>query len=150
MSICLEYIFDFLTIVHIRMAPKRDVSGYEGEGKDKAKWDDKKTEIFLKVCVEEILAGNRPSTHFSKEGWKNLEKKFHDRTGHAYDRKQLKNKWDSLKKDFSSFAKLVEKETGLGWDNEKKTIQAPEEWWTEKGKVCFVVSYDIIVVSHIF
>ena len=57
------------------MAPKTNVSGCEGDGKDKAKWDDKKTEIFLKVCIEEILAGNRPSSHFNKEGWKNVQKK---------------------------------------------------------------------------
>ena len=58
------------------MAPKRDMRGCEGDGKDKAKWDDVKTEIFLKVYIEEILVGNRPSTHFTKEGWKNVHKNF--------------------------------------------------------------------------
>ena len=121
----------------IRMASKRDMRGCEGDGKDKAKWDDTKTEIFLKVCIEEILAGNRPSTHFTKEGWRNVQQKFHERSDNNYDRTQLKNRWDALRREFTSFAKMVEKETGLGWDHERKTIQAPDEWWTDKGKVCW-------------
>ncbi|KAF7833146.1 L10-interacting MYB domain-containing protein [Senna tora] len=40
----------------------------EGEGTEKAKWDDRNTKIFLKVCVEEVLAGNRPHSHFTKDG----------------------------------------------------------------------------------
>ena len=133
MSLC-------FTLVNIRMAPKTNVSSCEGDGKDNEKRDDKKTEIFLKVCTKEILARNRPSLHFSKEGWKNVQQKFHERTNHAYDCKQLKNRWDALKREFSSFMKLVEKQTGLGWDHEKKAIQAPNERWTDKSKVCFCCS----------
>ncbi|KAI9078609.1 hypothetical protein K1719_039447 [Acacia pycnantha] len=32
------------------------------------------------------------------------------------------------------WAKLVENETGLGWDSGKNTIMAPPEWWEAKGK----------------
>ncbi|KAI9079582.1 hypothetical protein K1719_038486 [Acacia pycnantha] len=48
--------------------------------------------------------------------------------------KQLKNGWDALKYEFGMWAKLVEKETGLGWDSIKNTIVAPPEWWEAKGK----------------
>jgi len=43
------------------------------------------------------------------------------------DRIQLKNKQDSPKKDFQSFAELVVKDTSLGWNYEKNTIVAYEE-----------------------
>lgn len=50
-------------------------------------------------------------------------KKEHD----VLDRIQLKNKQDSPKKDFQSFAELVVKDTSLGWNYEKNTIVAYEE-----------------------
>ncbi|KAH7679308.1 Myb/SANT-like domain-containing protein [Dioscorea alata] len=45
------------------------------------RWDDIKTESLLKICVEKVQAGNRPHTHFTKEGWKNIVAKFFSRTG---------------------------------------------------------------------
>lgn len=37
--------------------------------------------------------------------------------------------------DFTTWKNLIEKETGLGWDHEKQTIIAPDEWRTSKEKV---------------
>ncbi|XP_054808675.1 L10-interacting MYB domain-containing protein-like [Prosopis cineraria] len=54
-------------------------------------------------------------------------------TGCAYDRTQLKNRWDAVR-DFGSFTRLVRKESSLGWDHENQTIQALEEWWADKSK----------------
>jgi hypothetical protein len=53
------------------------VKSSESDGKIVAKWaEEYKTEILLKICIEEIEAGNRPTTHFIKEGWKNITNKF--------------------------------------------------------------------------
>ncbi|KAL5194344.1 L10-interacting MYB domain-containing protein [Glycine soja] len=49
---------------------------------------------MLKVCIEEVNAGNKPHNHFTKLAY-----------------------W---------------KDTGLGWDGEKKTIAASDEWWEGK------------------
>ncbi|XP_061342504.1 uncharacterized protein LOC133288704 [Gastrolobium bilobum] len=113
-----------------KLAQSENVSDNHG----KAKWTDTNTETFLKICVEEIEAGNRPHTHFNKDGWNNLMNKFNSRIGKNYDKKQLKNKWDSLKQEFGLWAKLVEKETGLIWDPVKNTVVASAEWWETKGK----------------
>lgn len=32
----------------------------------KARWDPRTTEAFIRICVEELHAGNRPSSHFNK------------------------------------------------------------------------------------
>ncbi|KAF7824084.1 L10-interacting MYB domain-containing protein-like [Senna tora] len=66
-----------------------NVDDGEGEGIEKAKWDDRNTKEFLKACVEEIFTGNRPHSHFNKEGWRNVKDKFNERTGHAYVHKQI-------------------------------------------------------------
>lgn len=76
--------------------------------------DDNKIGILLKFCIEEIKACNRPTIHFSKEGWKNITKKIQKKVGYVCDHTQLKNIWDTLKREFSSFVKLVDKQTGVG------------------------------------
>ncbi|CAH9134644.1 unnamed protein product [Cuscuta epithymum] len=99
---------------------------------EKATWDLMSTESFIRVCVEELEAGNRPGTHFNKLGCDNIEKKFSQLTGRCYKKAQLKNRWDSLKKEWSQWMSLVRDETGLGWDNVKQTVAADEEWWNRK------------------
>ncbi|XP_020578145.1 L10-interacting MYB domain-containing protein-like [Phalaenopsis equestris] len=97
-----------------------------------AMWDREVTIIFCDLCVREVEVGNRPTTFFNKEGWRNIEVKFKEMTGRDYDRMKMKNKWDQLKKDWKLWKELKQGSTGMGWDPVKRTIDAPEEWWAEK------------------
>ncbi|KAI0508110.1 hypothetical protein KFK09_014244 [Dendrobium nobile] len=100
-----------------------------------ATWEKDVKIILCDLCLREIELGNRPSTHFNKEGWTNLIKNFFEKTGREYDKVQLKNKWDQLKKDWKLWKELKRGSTGLGWDPRKKSIDAPDEWWKEKLEV---------------
>ncbi|KAG8377600.1 hypothetical protein BUALT_Bualt08G0049900 [Buddleja alternifolia] len=106
--------------------------GKNVETTEKASWDLRTTEIFIKICVEELLAGNRPGSHFNKTGWDNLVRKFTTSTNRNYTRIQLKNRWDSLKKEWGIWKRLLRGESGLGWNNEKGTIEATPDWWQRK------------------
>ena len=77
----------------------------------------------------------RPDTHFNKEGWRYVIQNFQKESGKSYGKAQLKNKWDSLKKEWRLWKELLGKETGLGWSISKQTIDASDEWWDEKIKV---------------
>ncbi|XP_021806969.1 L10-interacting MYB domain-containing protein-like [Prunus avium] len=114
--------------------PSQDECGEESKKQGKAHWDDEALDAFIKICVVETIAGNRLGGHFSKQGWKNVIKKFSELTQRTYTQKQLKNKWTGLKKDWQLWTSLVGKETGLGWDPVKKTINASNEWWDKKVK----------------
>ncbi|BFG30335.1 hypothetical protein CerSpe_166100 [Prunus speciosa] len=114
--------------------PSQDECGEESKKQGKAHWDDEALDAFIKICVVETIAGNRPGGHFSKQGWKNVVRKFSELTQRTYTQKQLKNKWTGLKKDWQLWTSLVGKETGLGWDPVKKTINASNEWWDKKVK----------------
>ncbi|CAL8176438.1 unnamed protein product [Prunus armeniaca] len=35
-------------------------------------WNNQNTTIFCDLCIKEVEAGNRPGTHFKKEGWENV------------------------------------------------------------------------------
>ncbi|XP_028754585.1 uncharacterized protein LOC114714064 [Neltuma alba] len=56
---------------------------------------------------------------------------FTAKTGRAYTRIQLKNKYDTLRKEWQLWDRLL-RETGLGWDAERNTVSAPDDWWEKK------------------
>ncbi|CAN6554545.1 unnamed protein product [Malus baccata var. baccata] len=84
-------------------------------------WNAHNISLFCDVCIKEVEAEHCPGTHFDKDGYANIKANFKAETGHDYERKQLKNKWD-----------LVGKETGLGWNSSKGTVDASNKWWNNK------------------
>ena len=63
------------------------------------------------------------------KGYKNLEDKFFETTKARLTKKQFKNKWDMLKKEYTQFMELKLAATGLGWDKQSRTIEADDNWW---------------------
>jgi hypothetical protein len=53
-------------------------------------------------------------------------------------KKQFKNKWDALKKDYTGWMELLNA-TRLGWDPETKSMDADDDWW----KNHIAVSYNV-------
>ncbi|KAM6546243.1 hypothetical protein CsatB_026979 [Cannabis sativa] len=107
------------------------------QGKSKAVWDSTTHEKWIDLAVEQVRAGNRNGSHLRKLGWKNFIEKFNLKTGRNYDRKQMKNHWDNVKKEWQLWDSLLRGETGLGWDMQRQTVDAPNEWWEEKLQVGF-------------
>jgi hypothetical protein len=50
-------------------------------GNSLADWCDENTRIVCEIFADEVLKGNRSSTHLSKTGYKNVIERFKDRTG---------------------------------------------------------------------
>ncbi|KAG2262678.1 hypothetical protein Bca52824_069757 [Brassica carinata] len=94
----------------------------------KAVWEAEYHRVFLDLCVEQTMLGNKPGTHFSKEGWRNILTSFQEQTGAMYDRMQLKNHWDTMSRQWKIWCRLVQ--TGyMGWDPETNTFGASDEEW---------------------
>ena len=102
--------------------------------KSKASWDDSKVKCFIDLCLEEVVAGNKPSTVLNKDGYEKLERKFKGRTGFSYTRAQLKNHWDTLKKDWQIW-NILRKQTCKGWSKEKNTYSLTYQLWEIFAKV---------------
>ncbi|XP_051207086.1 L10-interacting MYB domain-containing protein isoform X2 [Lolium perenne] len=95
---------------------------------EKAVWDAYHTRVFCDICMDEVNANNRDGGCLSRKGYKNLGEKFTEKTGKQFTKKQFKNKWDALKKDYTGWMEL-QNATGLGWDPVTKTMDADDEWW---------------------
>lgn len=99
-----------------------------------AEWNDENTRIICELFAEQVRAGNRPTTHLNNIGYSQVASKFQQRTQLLYTKKQLKNKWDKLKSDYSTWKKLLIKGEGLGWNNARGTIAADDDWWKKTNK----------------
>ncbi|CAA0817586.1 Unknown protein, partial [Striga hermonthica] len=62
--------------------------------------------------------------------WKKVESQFKKRTNLPWDKNKLKNKVDWMRTRWSMWKQLKGKETGLGWDHIKGTIDATDECLT--------------------
>ena len=100
-----------------------ETTSFENEvQKAKAVWDIRVTEQFIQAYLEQVYKGERNGTTLTKKGWKSVIARFNDLSGWNYDKMQLKNKWDNLKKEWLVWHELFPKEIGLRWDNIKHIV----------------------------
>ncbi|MBA0550908.1 hypothetical protein Golob_021817 [Gossypium lobatum] len=52
---------------------------------------------------------------------------FEKEKGKAYSQRQLKNRWDALKKEWKAWKKLKSEDTGLWWNPIKRTVYASDD-----------------------
>ncbi|XP_028797060.1 L10-interacting MYB domain-containing protein-like [Neltuma alba] len=96
----------------------------------KVTWDPYTTKILIDVCVEQIVHKERQRTSFKRPGWGKIEKNFQERSRRKYDSRQLKNKFDMLRKDWKLWDKLISGETGIGYAVATNRVLASDEWLT--------------------
>ncbi|XP_054801459.1 uncharacterized protein LOC129305455 [Prosopis cineraria] len=81
--------------------------------KEKALWTTEETELFIKLALQQVKKNECKGSTLSKEGWEALMQQFNALSSRSYDKKQLKNKWDNLRKDWNIWDKLLNKETDI-------------------------------------
>ncbi|KAI9076985.1 hypothetical protein K1719_041061 [Acacia pycnantha] len=90
--------------------------------KHNARWDRYTTKNLLEICVKEISTSGKPGVSFKARRWEVVVDEFNKRANKNYNQKQLKNRLDNLKLDWTAWKQLLGKETGLGWNHETGTI----------------------------
>lgn len=94
----------------------------------KAYWIPLHHQLFVELCMEQIQKGNRPTHCFKRVGWHAIIKGFTQKTGLHYDKKQMKNHYDSTKELWKAWKALIGK-SGMRFDPVLRTISASDDAW---------------------
>ncbi|XP_022681408.1 circumsporozoite protein-like isoform X3 [Setaria italica] len=96
---------------------------------DSIEWTDANTTIICSLFAKQVKKGNRPNTHLNSVGYDEVSNEFFNLTAIRLTKRQMKNKWDKLKIDLTTWKKLMRKQTGAGWDRARGVIDMDDEWW---------------------
>ncbi|CAH1428643.1 unnamed protein product [Lactuca virosa] len=91
---------------------------------DRITWNNENIVIFCDVCIDYIAKNRRGQLM----RWKEIEDLFTERIGKRYHSKSLKNKYDSMKKDWRIWKFLKTGEPDLGWNPTTGKLDCPDEW----------------------
>lgn len=94
----------------------------------RAKWTANSTKIFANLLVEQIQQGNRPNNVFNKKAWKHIREEFNKQTGLKFDRQQLKNHLDVLRKRYN-YVKVLLDQNEFSWDVSQCMVIAEDAVW---------------------
>ncbi|KAK1399781.1 hypothetical protein POM88_009644 [Heracleum sosnowskyi] len=97
-----------------------------------AKWTDELHKLFVELCAAEVIKGNKVGTTLNKEAWVAVHTEFVRQKNVPWTIRQFKNHWEAMKPDYQLFKKLKFGESGLGWNENTKTIEASQIWWMQK------------------
>ena len=86
---------------------------------------------FMNLVVE-AQQKNGPNQTFS---WPDMSMMVEEKCKFKASSKVLKDKYRNMRTKYEKWCKLINGETGLGWDSAKRTVVAPEEWWDKKIQV---------------
>lgn len=99
-------------------------------------WSKELLHILCDLCMQyvEKSKGKNGGVISQRLLWKKIELAFQKKTNLQWDKTKLKNKVDWMRSRWRLWKQLKGKETELGWDHEKGTISATDEWWDLKIK----------------
>ncbi|XP_039166703.1 uncharacterized protein LOC120292529 [Eucalyptus grandis] len=91
-----------------------------------AKWTKPLTNELVSLLVTRGNKGNRTTSTFNKTGWNNIHAEFNSRMGLNFSIIQLKNRVNKLKKQYSSFKKLLS-QSRFGWENINNKVAVDDQ-----------------------
>ncbi|KAH0853464.1 hypothetical protein HID58_093239, partial [Brassica napus] len=106
----------------------------ESQENNKLQWSDEMTRFLLELITLEKQDGNSKGKNLSEQGKQNVLKKFKKQFPVAITWNKVKNRLDTLKKQYEIYRRITFGSTGLGFNSRTGSIDAPEHWWKDKIK----------------
>ncbi|KAF8408718.1 hypothetical protein HHK36_004783 [Tetracentron sinense] len=100
----------------------------------RANWSNEVKKTYIDLCIEQVHLGNRPGSTLKPAAWKKVVKEFNLKTGLNYDQRQLKSRWDAMRKKYAEWVKLSSL-TGIGYNATTHRITMDDKRWEEHLKV---------------
>ncbi|XP_035831197.1 uncharacterized protein At2g29880-like [Helianthus annuus] len=89
-------------------------------------------EMVLELCqfLNKYITKHGRTSPFK---WVTLQPEFEKVINHKFaSDKAMKNKYDSMRKEYNLWKSLKNGETGLGWNESTKQLNCSDEWWKRK------------------
>ena len=115
---------------------------------DKAEWSAKNEGMFIRIVHEHVKKGDMQTSTFKQKIWAQIGDELFVATTKKYGEKQLKSKFNRLRKKHREFSDLIG-HTGFGWDPIANTVTASEEVWSTYIKVLFCLNLLVKTIEHI-
>lgn len=93
----------------------------------------------MELVVKELESSYKRCVHtMTMHDYQAVSKAFQERTGRFHEVKQLQNRYSLLKKDWQSWAWLMDTRhcpTDISYNEETRLIQASDDWWAKYEKI---------------
>lgn len=94
----------------------------------KIDWSPMMDQFFVELMVDQLCKGNKIGRTFSTKAWVDMTESFHKRFDSRYGKVALKNRFNVLRRHFSSINFLLGKE-GFSWDKTQHKVVADDQVW---------------------
>ncbi|XP_019454805.1 PREDICTED: L10-interacting MYB domain-containing protein-like isoform X2 [Lupinus angustifolius] len=94
----------------------------------KIDWSPMMDRFFVQLMLDQVCKGNKVGHTFKRKAWADMSESFNDRFGCYYGKVVLKNRFNVLRKHYSSINVLLAKE-GFSWDKKEQNVVADDDLW---------------------
>ncbi|KAK1589390.1 hypothetical protein Q3G72_033494 [Acer saccharum] len=108
---------------------KRQLTQHQ-EQQPRARWTAFLTKVLVELMVHQVHRGIKKKNFFNKKAWKCICDEFYRKTGLNWDKKQLKNRFSVLRRQYAVVKSLLDR-SDFGLDESAGTIVAGDEVWAE-------------------
>ena len=98
-----------------------------------AEWNDERTRLLIRLLLKHV-AGSTSENGIKEQVWQQILESFNQQFKLNWNKDQLHNRYDSLKRDYGIF-KQMKNNSGFGWDPDNDTPTATEKVWEAVLKV---------------
>ncbi|KAK3224353.1 hypothetical protein Dsin_011378 [Dipteronia sinensis] len=100
------------------------------EQQPRARWTAFLTKVLVELMMHQVHKGNKKLNFFNKKAWKCICDQFFSKTGLHWDKKQLKNRFSVLRRQYAIVKSLLDR-SDFSLDESTGTIVASDEVWAE-------------------
>ncbi|CAL5207491.1 unnamed protein product [Lathyrus oleraceus] len=94
----------------------------------KIDWSPMMDRVFVELMLDQVRKGNKVGRTFTRQTWGDMAESFNDRFGCHYGKVVLKNRFNVLRRHYSSINDLLGKE-GFSWDKTQHKVVADDQVW---------------------
>jgi hypothetical protein len=126
------------------VAETTNVKPTTSDDHSKIDWSQTMDQFFVELMLDQVHKGNKTGHTFKKKAWAGMVTSFNKKFGFHYGRVVLKNRYNILRRHYSSI-KILLTQKGFSWDETQQKVVADEWLWNKYIKVRnFFVPHDLV------